>query len=112
MVTYIVREGDSIFSIAENFGVSESQLTSYNGLANQPGLVPGQAIIILSPDITATVQPGDSLDSIAAAYGTDLNSILDVYKRQIYGFLGPNGAGKSTTMNIITAVSYTHLLNL
>lgn len=76
MVTYIVREGDSIFSIAENFGVSESQLTSYNGLANQPGLVPGQAIIILSPDITATVQPGDSLDSIAAAYGTDLNSIL------------------------------------
>ena len=57
MVTYIVREGDSIFSIAENFGVSESQLTSYNGLANQPGLVPGQAIIILSPDITATVQP-------------------------------------------------------
>lgn len=44
MVTYIVREGDSIFSIAENFGVSESQLTSYNGLANQPGLVPGRQL--------------------------------------------------------------------
>ena len=73
----ILSERETVFfQSRENFGVSESQLTSYNGLANQPGLVPGQAIIILSPDITATVQPGDTLDSIAAAYGTDLNSIL------------------------------------
>ncbi len=76
MVTYIVREGDSIFQSPRISGVSESQLTSYNGLSKSTRSCSGQAIIILSPDITATVQPGDSLDSIAAAYGTDLNSIL------------------------------------
>ena len=34
---------------------------------------------------------------------------MEVEKGSIYGLVGPNGAGKSTTMNIITAVSYTHL---
>ena len=39
-----------------------------------------------------------------------LNNIsLQVNKGSIFGLLGPNGAGKSTFINILAAVSYTHL---
>lgn len=44
MVIYIVKEGDSIFSIAESFGVPESLITSYNGLSARLDLFLGRQL--------------------------------------------------------------------
>lgn len=62
MFIYVVKVGDSLFSIAQKYQVSLDSLRIVNGLlADQ--LVPGQDLLI--PSNVYIVQPGDSLFSIA-----------------------------------------------
>lgn len=62
MFIYVVKTGDSIFSIATKFQVSLDSIRIINGL-NTEGLVPGQDLLI--PTNMYIVQPGDSLYSIS-----------------------------------------------
>ena len=76
MITYIVKPGDSVFSIAGEYGTTARQIIDDNGLSSASELVPGQALVILYPERTVTVNEGDTLASIAAAEGVTENSIL------------------------------------
>ena len=76
MVIHVVTPGDTLYSIALNYDVSAESIIINNGLeANQP-LVVGQALLILLPRTDYTVQAGDTLQSIAAAFGTNVSALL------------------------------------
>lgn len=50
-MNYVVKTGDSLYSIAKRFGTSAATLASINGLPDQDVLVVGQAIVLPStPD--------------------------------------------------------------
>ena len=81
--TYIVASGDSLWSIANRFGVTVNDLKSANGLTSNL-LSVGQVLIIptvesntpVNPSYTTyTVQPGDSLWSISNRFGTTVDTI-------------------------------------
>lgn len=75
MVIHVVRPGESLSSVAQEYGVPLSQLAVDNGLQNDPRLVVGQALVVQFPQQVHTVQPGESLSSIARQYGMSLRQL-------------------------------------
>ena len=84
MEIHVVREGETLYEIAQRYGVSPERLALDNGLENPTRLVTGQTLVILYPQRTVTVQPGETLSSIAAREGVSLNQLL----RNNYGLGG------------------------
>lgn len=76
MELHIVKPGETVFSIAELYGVTESSIIYNNELPEDQPLVVGQVLVILFPELIHTVRPGDSLDSIASLYGVTLNTLF------------------------------------
>ena len=68
MELYIVKQGDTIYKIAQSYGVSPVRLAYDNQIAGQEYLVPEQALLILFPEIVHTVSAGETLEEIAAVY--------------------------------------------
>lgn len=77
MTIHTVRNGDSIYSIAREYGVPPSRIITDNLLENPSRLVVGQDLVILYPTVTHTVRGGDTLAAIAAMHGI---SLLDLYR--------------------------------
>lgn len=75
MEIYIVKSGDTPESIAQQYNIPTFVLTMLNNLDQIPNLVVGQALLILRPLRYHTVQPNETLYSIAQSYGIDLNTI-------------------------------------
>jgi LysM repeat protein len=86
-IIYVVRSGDTLYSIARRFGVSLQALAQVNNIANPRYIQVGQRLIIPrggvpqptplpDPNPTAyVVQRGDTLYSIARRYGTTVEAI-------------------------------------
>ncbi len=77
VVKYTVKSGDTIGSIASNFGVSINTIIWANNLKNPNILALGQALKI--PPVTGvihTVRSGDTVASIAKKYKADPDKIL------------------------------------
>ncbi len=74
MVIYVVKQGDSIYSIARTYGASTAEIIQANGLTNPGRLVIGQALVIPPPD-TYTVKPGESLYTISRMFGISLTAL-------------------------------------
>lgn len=84
--SYIVRPGDSLSAIAEVNGISTAALKDFNQLEDEDYIYAGQRLELpqtsgsLKPiSVTAsghTVQPGDTLYSIAAAYDTTIDDLV------------------------------------
>lgn len=76
--TYVVQRGDSLYSIARDYGVSIERLREENGLTTDV-LTIGQVLTIPSVGNNTTnlyvVQRGDSLWSIANRFGVSINAI-------------------------------------
>ncbi len=72
---YVVKPGDTIFSIAQAFNVPEFIIRTINNLDMLSGLAVGQALLILRPTLYHTVKGGETLFSIASQYGTSLNAL-------------------------------------
>jgi LysM repeat protein len=86
--TYIVRWGDTLFSIAQKFGTTVDAIKAANGLTSD-FIIVGQELIIpvdgsVPPDTrppspggptTHIVQPGENLFRIAMHYGTTVDAI-------------------------------------
>ena len=80
--TYIVKRGDSLWSIANNYGVTVNQLKEANGITNNM-LTIGQELIIPvslpnntpTNTTTYTVKRGDSLWLIANNYNTTVDNL-------------------------------------
>lgn len=76
MEIYVVKYGDTIWSIAEKYGISAQRIITDNGLLTPESIVPGQALLILFPQKSYTVQSGDTLSSIARTNGTTVPELL------------------------------------
>ena len=75
MQIYVVKPGDTLFSIGRVLGLAPGFLARYNGLQEPYRLAVGQSLLVLYPEQTVTVQPGDTLTSISASAGTDVASL-------------------------------------
>jgi len=77
LTIYIVRPGDTLYAIAQRYGVTADALIFDNQISDPLRLVPGQALYIPVTSVSYTVRPGDSLYRIARSYGITLGALLD-----------------------------------
>ncbi|MDF2539399.1 MAG: hypothetical protein K0S76_2420 [Herbinix sp.] len=75
MTIHVVQAGDTISSIAEQYGVTADRIILDNELPNPENLVVGQSMGIRVPDVVHTVSEGDTLTSIAETYEVSINQI-------------------------------------
>ncbi len=75
MTIYVVKPGDSLYSIALENGVSMSQIMLDNQLPDPARLAVGQTLVLQYPQQTHIVQPGETLMSISAKYGLSIRQI-------------------------------------
>ncbi|NLC68114.1 MAG: LysM peptidoglycan-binding domain-containing protein [Clostridiaceae bacterium] len=76
MHIHVVRAGESLWQIANLYGVSITSIARINGLTDLGRIVPGLALVIPTEDIYYTVQPGDTLWTIAQRFGTTVGFIM------------------------------------
>lgn len=77
MNIYVVKSGDSLWSIAQRYGVDVNQISYGNQLKNPNILVIGQSLLIPEPLKEYIVQPGDTLYSISQKYNISLKELID-----------------------------------
>lgn len=75
MLFHTVRAGDTLSSIAREYGATVTDLLLYNGMPNPENLAVGQCVVIVYPELVHRVTSGETLTSIAAAYGTTVNAL-------------------------------------
>ena len=86
-IVHVVGEGHTFWAIAARYEVSIADLYLFNGLNDDTVLNPGDKLTIRladgqpppptpTPPTTHTVREGESLWTIAAAYRTDLDTLL------------------------------------
>ena len=73
---YVVKRGDNLTRIARDYGTSVARLRSDNGLLADQTLVAGQALVVLIPEETYTVRPGEGLYSISARTGVPIRELI------------------------------------
>ena len=85
--TYVVKSGDTLWSIAKKYGVSVEELKEKNNLTsnalsiNQVLLIPGEdesPVEVPSSSEYYTVKAGDSLYAIANKYGMSVDELKDL----------------------------------
>jgi LysM repeat protein len=84
--THIVKAGETLFAIAQNYGVTTAELIAANRITDPDRLQAGQSLII--PGLTAeelraanqivhTVAAGEGLNAIARRYNVTVNAIME-----------------------------------
>ncbi|MBX4198848.1 M23 family metallopeptidase [Candidatus Parcubacteria bacterium] len=74
--TYIVKEGDTLSSIAKLFGVSQNTIVWANNVKGGR-ITPGQELVILPiSGVRHTVVRGDTIATLAKKYNADVGDIL------------------------------------
>jgi membrane-bound lytic murein transglycosylase D len=93
-IDYQVKSGDSLWSIAQRFGVGTEALASWNAMAPRDTLSVGRKLVIWSDEpvvaslasingpaavrqVNYVVRRGDSLAAIASRFRVTVNSLLD-----------------------------------
>lgn len=94
-ITYIVEPGDTLSSIAEQFGIDVAQLMAANNITNADELFVNDELIIPSADfelptktpipdnlfpgqeIEYVVEPGDTLETIASEFNSTAEAIAE-----------------------------------
>lgn len=84
---HTVQRGDTLYSIARRYGTTVQQLQSFNGIANANQIYAGQTLCVWNnaqnpypqpSDSSYTVQPGDTLFSIARRYGLNVYQLASL----------------------------------
>jgi LysM repeat protein len=80
---YVVQRGDTLYSIAQRYGTTVDAIQRANGIVNPWYISVGQKLVIPQGSTpppaggtTYTVQPGDTLYSIAAKFGKNVWDIV------------------------------------
>jgi murein DD-endopeptidase MepM/ murein hydrolase activator NlpD len=77
LTIHVVQRGETLFRIAQAYGVSMDDLALLNSLTNINNIEVGQRLLIPSAGTpqTHTVQPGETLQSIGALYGVSFTDL-------------------------------------
>lgn len=78
MDIHIVRKGDSLYGIAQQYGSTPKEIYDANKLDDIPYLVVGQALVIPTSYEKYKVQAGDTLWTISRKYGTTPKDIVEL----------------------------------
>lgn len=93
IIKYVVQAGDSLFGIAERFGLKPETILwgNFDILGDDPhSLQPGQELNVLPVDGTAyTWHEGDGLNGVAKFFGVSPQEILDWPGNQLEADLDP-----------------------
>ena len=83
--TYTIKPGDTLYSIAKKYNTTVDQIKQLNNLTSNTltinkklNIPTSQFIETPTTTITYTVQPGDTLYSIAREYNTTINNIKEL----------------------------------
>lgn len=76
MIIHTVKRGESIYSIAQTYGVSPGLILEINGLSEDETLVVGQSILVLIPEVIHRAAEGETLYRIAVSYGKTVKELL------------------------------------
>ncbi|HJS29188.1 MAG TPA: LysM peptidoglycan-binding domain-containing protein [Anaerolineales bacterium] len=114
---YIVQEGDTCFSIAEQFGVAVVVLLDINALTADCPIFPGTELVVPPPGtelstptpfptgfvgrIEYRIQEGDTLDALAIQFFTTVESILEENE----GLENPNEIAVGQIINIFVGIA-------
>ena len=109
LLIHTVRRGDTVFSVAREYGVPPARVITDNLLTEPGRLAVGQDLLIQYPTVTHTVAGGDTLTAIAARYGVSrlallrFNPVLDgdsrIYPGQVLNVAyEPPEYGEAVTM--------------
>lgn len=81
IIDYTVEIGDTVSTIAANFGISVNTILWENDLTAYSLIRPGEKLAILPVSgIAHKVARGDTLDAIVSRYGADANAVLEANK--------------------------------
>lgn len=79
---HVVQRGETLFHIAQQYGVTVNDLARINGIVNAGNIFVGQRLLVPTGDAptmplpaTHTVQPGETLRSIANFYGQTVSEL-------------------------------------
>lgn len=76
LTTYVVKEGDTISSIADEFSISIETVLNANNLTVRSYIRPGDQLTVLPLDgLIYTIKKGDTLEKIAKTYGASTQDI-------------------------------------
>lgn len=76
MIINVVSVGETLWQIANRYGVTTQSIAQINALPNPNQLVVGQSLVIPTPFTTHIVKSGDNLWAIAQQYGVPMQSII------------------------------------
>lgn len=75
MKIHVVQAGESVWSIASDYGVDPDRLAANNEVPPSGALAVGQTLVVRFPRQVHVVRSGETLTSIAAAYGTSVRTL-------------------------------------
>lgn len=78
LIIHVVSTGESLFSIARDYGVTVQEITSANRLDDMTPLVVGQALVIPTGGRFHLLERGESLQMISQKYGIPVNQLAAV----------------------------------
>lgn len=76
MTIHIVKQGETLNTIATQYSVSVERIILDNGIEPKDTLVVGQALVILVPKEVHVVESGETTETIASKYGITKISLL------------------------------------
>lgn len=75
LTIYVVKRGDTVYSLSQAYGVSPERIINANGLPASGALVVGQALVIPSKEFAYRVKPGETLWSIGRKFNVSPENI-------------------------------------
>ncbi len=78
MQIHVVQKGQSLYSIAQAYGITYQEIATANEIPNPSRIVVGQALVIPIIGSYHWVQPGQTLSGIAGMYGLTVNELATI----------------------------------
>ena len=75
MDIHVVQRGETLFGIAQQYGITMSRIIADNMLPDPSRLVVGQTLVIRYPAQVHTVRPGETLLAISGQYRLSIRQL-------------------------------------